>query len=38
MNIEDLKVYELSMDVGEKIWTIGTKWGYFEKDNWKTIG
>jgi len=35
MNIEDLKVYELSMDVGEKIWTIGTKWGYFEKD---TIG
>ncbi len=35
MNIEDLKVYELSMDIGEKIWTIVTKWGYFEKD---TIG
>jgi len=35
MNIEDLKVYELSMDVGEKVWNIVNEWKYFEKD---TIG
>ncbi len=35
MNIEDLKVYELSMDVGEKVWNIVNEWKHFEKD---TIG
>ena len=35
MNIEDLKVYELSMDVGEKVWNIVNEWGYFEKN---TVG
>ena len=35
MNIEDLKVYELSMEMAEKIWIIVSKWSYFEKD---TIG
>jgi four helix bundle protein len=35
MNVEDLKVYELSMSVGEKVWEIVSKWNYFEKD---TIG
>ena len=35
MNVEDLKVYELSMSVGERVWEIVSKWNYFEKD---TIG
>jgi len=30
MNIEELKVCELSMDLGEKVWNIVIKWGYFE--------
>ena len=35
MNIDDLKVYNLSMEVGERVWGIVNKWQYFEKD---TIG
>ncbi len=35
MNIDDLKVYNLSMEIGEKVWTIVEKWPYFERD---TIG
>ena len=35
MRLEELRVYELSMDIAEKIWTIVNKWSYFEKD---TIG
>ena len=35
MNIEDLKVYELSMNIGEKVWANVNKWNYFNKD---TIG
>ena len=35
MKLEELRVYELSMDIAEKIWTIVNKWSYFEKD---TIG
>jgi len=35
MNIDDLKVYGLSMNLGEKIWSIVIKWDTFEKD---TIG
>jgi len=35
MRLEDLEIYQLSMEVGEKIWSIVDKWNYFEKD---TIG
>ena len=35
MKLEELRVYELSMDIAEKKWTIVNKWSYFEKD---TIG
>jgi len=35
MKLEELKVYELSMNIAEKIWDIVNTWGYFEKD---TIG
>ena len=35
MNIEELQVYQLSMEIGEKIWTIVYRWNFFEKD---TIG
>ena len=35
MRLEDLQVYTLSMDLGNKIWKIVGKWNYFEKD---TIG
>jgi len=35
MNLEELQVYQLSMDIGEKIWKIVNKWDYFAKD---TIG
>lgn len=35
MNLEELKVYSLSMELGEKLWNIVNKWDYFAKD---TIG
>lgn len=35
MNIFDLKVYNLAMEIGEKVWAIVHKWDYFEKD---TVG
>lgn len=35
MKLEELKVYGLSMEMGEEVWQIVIKWGYFEKD---TIG
>ncbi len=35
MKIEDLQVYQLSMEIGDKIWEIVTRWDYFEKD---TVG
>ena len=35
MKLEDLKVYQLSMDIGEKVWTIVGAWNYFSKD---TVG
>ena len=35
MKLEDLQVYKLSMDLGNKIWKIVERWSYFEKD---TIG
>lgn len=33
--LDDFKVYNLSMKVGEDVWNIVSKWNYFEKD---TIG
>ena len=35
MKLEELRVYQLSMEIGEKIWNIVIKWDYFTKD---TIG
>ncbi len=35
MRLDELKVYQLSMDIGEEIWNIVIKWSYFEKD---TVG
>ena len=32
MNIESLKVYEKSMDLGEEVWAMVGKWNFFEKD------
>jgi four helix bundle protein len=35
MKLEDLQIYQLSIEIGEKIWQIVESWGYFEKD---TVG
>jgi four helix bundle protein len=35
MNLEELQVYQLSMDLGERVWEIVIEWDYFAKD---TIG
>ena len=35
MKLEELKVYQLAMNVGEKVWDIVSKWDYFAKD---TVG
>lgn len=35
MKLEELKVYNLSMELGEKIWNIVMRWDFFTKD---TIG
>lgn len=35
MQLEDLEVYQLSMELGEKIWEITIRWNYFAKD---TVG
>lgn len=35
MKLEELNVYKLSMDLGEKVWTVVDKWNIFEKD---TVG
>ena len=35
MKLEELQVYQLSMELGEKVWSIVKDWNYFEKD---TIG
>ena len=35
MDIEELIVYQLSMDLGEDVWGIVSHWKYFEKD---TVG
>ena len=35
MELEELRVYQQSMEIGEKVWEIVIKWDYFSKD---TIG
>lgn len=35
MKLEELQVYNLSMDIGEKIWVLVVNWDFFAKD---TIG
>ncbi len=35
MDLEELQVYRLSMEIGEKVWQFVIKWDYFVKD---TIG
>ena len=35
MKLEELQVYQLSMEIAERIWNIVINWNYFEKD---TIG
>jgi four helix bundle protein len=35
MELEELKVYNLSMEIGEKVWNIVDNWNYFVKD---TVG
>lgn len=35
MDLEDLRVYDLAMSLGEKVWNIVDQWNYFQKD---TIG
>jgi len=35
MKLEELQVYQLAMDIGEKVWELVIKWDYFAKD---TIG
>ena len=32
MKFEDLEVYQLSMNLSDKIWSIVIKWDYFPKD------
>ena len=35
LNLEDLEIYQLSMEIGESVWQIVDKWAYFPKG---TIG
>lgn len=35
MKLEELQVYQLSMETGEKVWEIVIKWDFFAKD---TVG
>ncbi len=35
MKLEGLKVYQLAMNIGEKIWAVVGKWDYFARD---TVG
>ncbi len=35
MKLEELKVYELAMELGEEVWAIVDKFNYFQKD---TVG
>ena len=33
MKLDDLEIYKLAMDLGEKVWDIVNQWQYFEKNN-----
>lgn len=33
--MEELRVYELAMDLGEDVWNVVDRWNYFQKD---TVG
>jgi len=35
MKLEELRIYQLSMELGEEVWNIVIKWDYFAKD---TVG
>ena len=35
MKLDDLQVYQLAMDIGERVWEIVLEWNYFARD---TIG
>jgi len=35
MQLDELRVYTLSMEIGEKVWNVVAGWNYFEKD---TVG
>lgn len=35
MRLEDVRVYDMAMDLGERAWKIVTAWDYFAKD---TVG
>jgi hypothetical protein len=35
MRLEDLQIYQLAMDIGERVWEIVVRWDYFAKD---TVG
>ena len=35
MKLDDLQVYQLAMDIGERVWEIVIEWNYFARD---TIG
>ena len=35
MELADLKVYQLSMEIGERVWSLVLPWDYFAKD---TVG
>lgn len=32
MDIEELEVYQLAMEIGERIWKVVVKWDYFDKE------
>ena len=33
MKLDELVVYQLAMNIGEKIWVVVSKWDYFAKDS-----
>jgi hypothetical protein len=35
MKLEDLKIYDMAMQLGDEVWEIVIKWDYFQKD---TVG
>ncbi|MEA3499548.1 MAG: hypothetical protein U9R41_00785 [Candidatus Marinimicrobia bacterium] len=37
-SLDDFKVYQLAMDLGEEIWKIVVKWNYSRIMGWKGSG